>query len=268
MNSKEFKIYCKNLLNYFFSLFTFSKKINIKKTKFISAEIIDGIFNNDEIRNNYNISKKKIDTLNLPELTGGINKGDQRALFYLTSYFKPFKILELGTHIGCSTINIASAMQVDTSNKMITVDFTDVNSDKEKIWLKYNSPSSPKENLYKLGLSNKVEFITSDTINFLTKCNLKFDFIFIDAGHDFLNVFKDLSLSINLLDNGGFLIIHDFYDYNHFKYNEIKMNGPYLAVKKLFKKNTDLKIYKINKLPWETKNNSKITSLAIIYKEK
>ena len=45
------------------------------------------------------------------------------------------------------------------------------------------------------------------------------------------------------------------------------MNGPYLAIKKILKDNTDLSIFKIIKLPWETKNKSKNTSLVIIYKK-
>ena len=267
MVNKNIKILIKNISNYVLSFFVKSKKINTGKINFISTEIINKIFTNKEIETKYQNSREKIKTLGLPDFKGGINIGDQKAIFYFSSYFKPKNVLELGTHIGCSTVNIASGIDSEEEGKITTVDIVDVNSEQEKIWLKYDSPNSPKENLKKIGLSKKVEFIKSDTTKYLLKCKKKHDFIFIDAGHDFLNIYSDLSLSLNILDENGFLILHDFYDKNHYNLNDTKMNGPYLAIKKILKDNTDLSIFKIIELPWETKNKSKNTSLVIIYKK-
>ncbi|MFT5169321.1 MAG: hypothetical protein ACI8P3_004570 [Saprospiraceae bacterium] len=44
--------------------------------------------------------------------------------------------------------------------------------------------------------------------------------------------------------------------------NEI-ISGPYLAVEELKKRNQQLKILPLGKLPWATKNNSNFTSLAV-----
>ena len=61
-------------------------------------------------------------------------------------------------------------MDSEEDGKITTVDIIDGNSEQEKIWLKYDSPNSPKENLKKIGLSKKVEFVKSDTTKYLLKC--------------------------------------------------------------------------------------------------
>src|SRR5213592_4763710 len=41
------------------------------------------------------------------DLFGGVNPGDRRALFYLVTALRPQAVLEVGTHIGASTLCIA-----------------------------------------------------------------------------------------------------------------------------------------------------------------
>ena len=51
---------------------------------------------------------------------GGINPGDRRALYYLIMALKPKNILEIGTHIGASTLHIACALkQLKNNGKVI-----------------------------------------------------------------------------------------------------------------------------------------------------
>lgn len=47
----------------------------------------------------------------IPDGTSGVNPGDRRAIYNLIRYFKPKTILEIGTHIGASTIHIALAQK-------------------------------------------------------------------------------------------------------------------------------------------------------------
>ena len=42
--------------------------------------------------------------------TGGVNPGDRRALFYLVRAFRPARMLEIGTHVGASTLHIVAAL--------------------------------------------------------------------------------------------------------------------------------------------------------------
>jgi hypothetical protein len=44
------------------------------------------------------------------EISGDVNPGDRRALYHLIAHFKPKQILEVGTHVGASTLHVASAI--------------------------------------------------------------------------------------------------------------------------------------------------------------
>ena len=61
-----------------------------------------------------------------------------RQLFYLIIFMKAKTVLEIGTHIGASTINIAAALSAanpKVGSRLVTVDVQDVNSEKNKPWL-------------------------------------------------------------------------------------------------------------------------------------
>ena len=74
---------------------------------------------------------KYLKTFNLPENSGGINIGDQKALYFLTKLYTPTKILELGTHIGYSTINFLMASKKNQNfENLTTVDIIDINDEK------------------------------------------------------------------------------------------------------------------------------------------
>ena len=69
----------------------------------------------------------------IPDGTGGVNLGDRRTIFYLVNRFKHESVLEIGTHIGASTLHIASALyrnQLDfkVPANLTTLDIRDVNS--------------------------------------------------------------------------------------------------------------------------------------------
>jgi len=75
----------------------------------------------------------KILDFNFPFTTGGVNFGDQRAIFTLINHFKPNHVLEVGTHIGCSTVMIL--LGLDDSNRLTTVDLRDVKFQKTLVSL-------------------------------------------------------------------------------------------------------------------------------------
>ena len=66
--------------------------------------------NNQEIINSWNEWCNKLSSFKISDVKAGVNVGDQKAIFFLIRYFKPRSILEIGTHVGASTINIASAI--------------------------------------------------------------------------------------------------------------------------------------------------------------
>jgi hypothetical protein len=48
-----------------------------------------------------------------PLVSGGLNSGDRRAVHSMIRALKPASVLEVGTHIGSSTIHIAAALRAN-----------------------------------------------------------------------------------------------------------------------------------------------------------
>ncbi|MEP6615519.1 MAG: hypothetical protein ABJA57_03020 [Ginsengibacter sp.] len=97
------------------------------------------ILQDDDLNNKWELYKNRIGSFHLPKMSGGVNRGDQRAIFYLVSHFKPANILEIGTHIGCSTLNIGMACEHNADAAITTVDINDVNNESKKRWLDFGS---------------------------------------------------------------------------------------------------------------------------------
>ncbi len=68
------------------------------------------VLTSDEIGMRWDRSSKHTDLLRIPERRGGLNLGDRRAVYDLVSRLNPASVLEIGTHIGASTLHIASAL--------------------------------------------------------------------------------------------------------------------------------------------------------------
>jgi len=136
---------------------------------------------------------------------GGMNHGDRRAIYYMLKRLCPRTVLEVGTHVGASTVNILAALrncssrtQVD-SRKMITVDIRDVNDAKSQPWKKFGSKDSPREMSEKMGVPNMVQFVVSPSTRYLSSCTERFDFIFLDGNHDATTVYQEVPLALGLL---------------------------------------------------------------------
>lgn len=145
-------------------------------------ENIKTIFKNSKIRERWEAAVCAMQKVDLPDGSGGINPGDRRAIFYIVSHFRPKSILEIGTHIGASTISMAMAQRVAlysdglSSANLTTVDITDVNSTVEKPWMKAGAQVSPAQAVDHVGCSESVQFVTDKSTLFLDTCNEKFDF--------------------------------------------------------------------------------------------
>jgi len=243
---------------------------NLHNLRILDNEEYKIIFNSGYIIKDWKIEEDRIESLELPDFTGGINKGDQRAIYYLVKYLKPNSILEIGTHIGCSTIHFALAMK-DFGNlkKLVTVDIKDVNDNNEKPWNNFDSKFSPKQLIDKINADEYVSFHVENSYNYLQNCNEKYDFIFLDGDHSVKTVYQEIPLALELLNPEGIILLHDYFPNNKPLWsNNIVIPGPYLATQKLIEENPDLLILPIGILPWKTKFSSNITSLAMLTKRK
>lgn len=115
-----------------------------------------------------------------------------KSLIILT---QPKNVLEIGTFIGYSTCAIAKGL---TKKALLTT------VDSKKYFHKY----------YKLlpnHIKQKIKIVNKESKNFLFNLDkkVKFDFIFIDASHDYVSVFSDFFLSLNHSEKESIYVFHD-----------------------------------------------------------
>ena len=243
-------------------------KVNTKNLVSIKEINLKYILNNEDILNSWKNWQEKLNVLNFVNFMGGVNQGDQRAIFYLIRHLKPKAILEIGTHIGASTVNIVSAINYnhnEQSTKSIfkTVDVKNVNSVSKKPWLKYGMTKSPIEMIKELESLSSIEFITDNSTDYLKNTKDTFDFIFLDGDHSSSTVYQEIPLALDKLNKDGVILLHDYFPNGKPLWpNNSAVEGPYLAAERLIGE-TDIAILPLGSLPWKTKLGSNKTSLAL-----
>jgi len=231
---------------------------------------LNEMFTSDEIDIRWERSVRKTDRLAIPERRGGLNVGDRRAIYYLISALKPSSVLEIGTHIGASTLHIASALfmnRVRDGNppKLVSVDISDVNSQASKPWLLHGSSQSPMEMVRDMGYSKFVEFITDDSLSYFATCKSRFDLIFLDGDHAARTVYQEIPAALELLNRNGVIFLHDYFpDLKPLWPDVPVIPGPFLATDRLRREGANLIVLPLGKLPWRTKVQSHATSLALL----
>ena len=234
---------------------------------------ISEIINNPEISKAWFTYDKKIKDLAIPDLTGGVNVGDRKALFFIVSYFKPQSFLEIGTHIGASTVNIASGLDYNKKNHQVdtqfsTLDIRDVNCKNEKPWLKFDSANSPQEMLEILDLDIKTKFINQNSIDYFENTDEKYDFIFLDGDHSAQTVYKEVPKALNCLKKDGIILLHDYFKKGESANPKNDFNsGPYLGIQRHINEGAKITVKPFGNLPWQTKHGSNRTSLALLLKK-
>ena len=244
--------------------------VNLKSCEDVS---LPRIFQSQDAESKWELSKQNIENFDIPDSTGGVNPGDRKALFYLLTYFQPTKVLEVGTHIGASTVHIATAIkhyrkQNKLSPKLTTLDIRDVNSTFEKPWLKYGTQHAPLEMIEKIDCEGFVKFKTAKSLKFLEQSIQKFDFIFLDGDHSAYTIYQEVPLALKVLNRDGVILLHDYFPENKPLWdNDHKISGPYKAVERLINEGANLKVLPLGELPWRTKKESNITSLALLLRK-
>jgi len=250
-------------------------KIDCDTSALLSANKVDlsKIFNSEKIQSSWIQTKKEIDFFNIPDNAEGVNPGDRRAIYFLIRYFKPNSVLEIGTHIGASTVHIALAIrknQLEDKTKpyLKTLDIKDVNSISEKPWLQYGIKKSPFEMIRNLQCETFVEFLTDTSLNYFETNDEKFDFIFLDGDHSAKTVYKEIPLALKKLNKGGIILLHDYFPNGKPLWvNKSTILGPYLATERHIANGAPISIMPLGNLPWPTKLNSNTTSLALLLKK-
>ena len=135
----------------------------------------------------------------------------KRQLDILKSKNKQLKILEIGTFVGISIINILEYIPNSIGYVIDnwSIDKNECNYDNIDIKQTFYN------NIKKSGLYDDERIIifdgkSTEQLFILHKLKEKFDFIYIDASHKTLDVYSDLILSWKLLDINGILGLDDY----------------------------------------------------------
>jgi predicted O-methyltransferase YrrM len=200
-----------------------------------------------------------------------INPGDRRAVYYLVRHFQPRHVLEIGTHIGASTVHIAAALREGlradpfTARHLTTVDVIDVNDPISQHWVKYGVSRPPQEMAQQLELGELVTFVRARSLDYLSSTVEQYDFIFLDGDHTARMVYRELPTALERLRRGGIVLLHDYFPALRPLWSEGNViRGPWLATERLRSEGADFEVIPLGDLPWPTKLGSHATSLALV----
>ena len=132
---------------------------------------------------------------NYPEIWASENETSE-FLYGLVRLIKPENCLEIGTFEGDTAIAIGKALKDNNLGTLFTIDIKDFGQ---------------KENIENAKLSSIIEHyigpsdLVADVLNHLEQK----DFIFIDDGHSYIDVSRDLETAHKLCINQGYIIGHD-----------------------------------------------------------
>jgi predicted O-methyltransferase YrrM len=204
------------------------------------------------------------------EPAGGVNPGDQRAIFSLVRCLKPSSVLEIGTHLGYSTIHIAQALQLNANESgapgyLTSVDILDVNDSDEAPWRRAEAPCSPRDAIGKVGYGGRTRFVQSDSVEFLRTADRSYDLVFLDGDHSAPKVFAEIQLLSRVMSPGATLLLHDYFPGGKALWKGALPNtGPWRAIRRLRRQGAPITPVPLGELPWPTKLNSHRTSLALL----
>ena len=227
----------------------------------------DGFFADEEIARSWREDHGAvIGLLDDQDRLEGVNPGDRRALYYLVRALKPRNVLEVGTHIGASTLYIARALKTNKNRgRVTTVDIVDVNAPLGAPWRKVGLGMAPKDFANQLSCLNLIEFVTANSVDFLRGAQEKFDFIFLDGDHRSHTVYQEVSAALNVLAPGGVILLHDYYPGARPLYPDDNIiGGPFRALGRAMRENPEIRVQPLGQLPWPTRQGSHATSLALL----
>ncbi|KWV59456.1 hypothetical protein AS156_30945 [Bradyrhizobium macuxiense] len=235
----------------------------------ISRSEIDAAFHDQAITEAWRRDLAQISSV-MPyeDIYGGVCPGERRAIYHLIAFFKPHRLLEIGTHIGASTLMIAQSLasHCAPNSQLITGDILDVNDPQQGAFNTLGTPA-PVDGLRRLGLQDRVRFEVKPALQLMAGLNQKMDLIFLDGDHSAKAVYEELSAALDLLAPNGVILLHDFYPDGKPIYPKgMIVPGPFLAAKRVQSEAPNLNVMPLGALPWETKQGVQRTSLALVAK--
>jgi predicted O-methyltransferase YrrM len=226
---------------------------------------LETILSDPEYAEEWNEVERKTAQFDLQDGNGSVNPGDRRTLYYLARALKPLSLLEIGTHLGGSTVHLALAQQKSGVGELVTVDARDVNDAEEQPWKRFGSSFAPREMLEKIDCNRGVRFVAETSTNFLSTQAETYDLIFIDGDHSAAITYQDILNSLGHLRKSGYILLHDYFPNMEPLWSDGNIiPGPALAVERLIREDSSFDVQPLGALPWPTKLGSNVTSLALL----
>jgi predicted O-methyltransferase YrrM len=248
---------------------------NTHSLRHVKAAELETILTNPKFDQEWNEIAGNLDKhCNLPDgTTSAVNPGDRRALYYLIRGFHPRSVLEIGTHVGASTVHIAAALarenSAQTTSCLTSVDIENVNDPLHAPWRRLGLENSPAQMIQNTGCASLVTFITMMGLDFLRQPPHNFDFIFLDGSHAASVVYQEIPVALMALSQNGVILLHDYYPNNKplWSSNRRIIPGPWIAIQRLRSEGIPITVQPLGRLPWPTKLGSNVTSLAVLTKD-
>jgi predicted O-methyltransferase YrrM len=192
---------------------------------------------------------------------GGVNRGDRRLIYQLARALNAKTVLEVGTHVGASTLMLALAMQKN-GGTLTTCDIADVN-DPEAYWKTYGCRQNPRDTLALAGVS--ATFKQMDSVEWLEHDTRSYDLIFLDGLHEGQQLYRELPPALRRLNRNGLILLHDvFPDLQPLWPDGSVIPGPWQAIVRYADERAPIKVQPLGSLPWPTKQGTTVTSLAVV----
>jgi predicted O-methyltransferase YrrM len=213
---------------------------------------------------------EEVDRFRIATAADGVNLGDRRALYYLIRALRPARVLEVGTHIGASTVHIAAALRANAAARgpapdFTTVDIIDVNDSATRPWAHHGSRWAPEEMIDQMGMTGSMRFVTRSSLVFLADTGPRYDFIFLDGDHSAATVYRELPAALRRLAPGGVILLHDYCPGGRALWPGAPViPGPWLGVERLRREGARLRVLPLGELQWPTKLGRSVTSLAVV----
>jgi predicted O-methyltransferase YrrM len=238
----------------------------------LALDDLEAVLNSAAIGTEWNACSSRLSELCQIEdgETGGVNPGDRRALFYLVRAFRPARALEIGTHVGASTVHIAAALNYGAPAhpaRLVTVDIQDVNNSPHSFWREAGLARSPKQMIDELNGTIETTFVVNNSSHFFANNKETFDFIFLDGDHAAETVYEEVINALDVINKNGLIVLHDYFPDGRPLWSDGSViSGPFTATEKLRSTGLAIKVIPLGSLPWRTKRDSSVTSLAVIAK--
>lgn len=133
----------------------------------------------------------------------GTAEPEKLLLYSLLRHMKPKTVLEIGVSAGHMTCWLALAMLKNGEGKVTSVDnFSRAHGGEA------DTPEIPKSRLRKAGLLQWVDFVKSDSVEYLkAQADNSYDFVWVDADHSYDGAYEDIIEALRVAKKG--VGVHD-----------------------------------------------------------